>query len=427
MDYARDFDYRLNNLFNAMESAEYEFAMREAVLYETNSLTISNITVLNESIVDKVKEFFENLPKMVESACNKFIEIFTIRLASDNKIFDKYDDILSKDCKLGKVNLYEYNIDLLKQNMPDFNYESIKDKLTSEEEAQKALFPNYFKDNSEMKFNSFTDRVKYILRGSPSGDEVPSKELTTEDFTKIKEFVKNFKTTVDKIKTDRKTVLRQIINLKNFIKQKETETSTQESYYSYLFGRNVLLEEENTTDSNDNNDNQPASGTVNKDNQENNSDNAKDKAADKIVDSDNKKSGSLAEEFKKARLALKIYTQFFSAKMSIASAIHKEYRNLINEHIKSYGKNANDAEEKEDKSENENNDTNDSKATNEDEQAKELLKKTALEPDGSVKDLNEDEKAELRVGLKKICKKDKGKADSIFNNVMKMMKNKKKK
>lgn len=426
MDYMRDFDYRLSNLFNAMESAEYEYAMREAVLYETNSLTESNIITLNESFGDKVKEFFENLPKLLESAYNKFIELFTIRLASDNKIFDKYDDILKKKCKLGKVNLYAYNIELLAQKMPDFNYESIKDKLTSEEEAQKTLFPNYFKDNNEMKFNSFTDRVKYILRGAPDGDNVPTVELDDTKFENIVNFVKNFKKTKDTITSDKKTVLKQIINLKNFIKQKETETSTQESYYSYLFGRNVLLEEENANN-NDKKEDQPASGTVNKDSQENTSDNDKDKAADKIVDSDNKKSGSFSEEFKKAKLALRVITQFFSAKMSIASSIYKEYRNLINEHIKSYGKNTNDTEEKEDKAENEdNNETNNDKTSDEDEKAKELIKNTVLEPDGSVKQMNDEEKAEFRVNLKNIFKVNKGKANSVYNNVIGKIQNKKK-
>lgn len=425
MDFTRDLDYRLNNIFNMMESAEYEYAMREAVLYETNSVCRSKIMAINESVADKVKQFFENLPKMVEAAYNKFMELITIRLASDNKIFEKYSDILEKDCKLGKANLYSYNIELLKQKMTDFNYESIKDKLVSEEEAQKTIFPNYFKDDSNMQFNNFTERVKYILRGAPDGDKVPEVTLDKEKFKQIVDFIKNFKSTRDTITSDKKSVLKQIINLKNFIKQKENEAATQESYYSYLFGKNVLLEEEN----NDNKEDSPASGTINKDDQkDNNTENDKDKTADKIVDSDNKKSGSFLEEFKKAKLAIRVITQFFSAKMSIASSIYKEYRNIINEHIKSYGKNTNDVEEKDDKAENEENNTNDQDTkASEDEAAKEVIKNMALEPDGSIKDMNEDEKAEFRVGLKKAWKTNPDKANSVFNKVMNKMKEKKKK
>lgn len=422
MDFTRDLDYRLNNIFNMMESAEYEYAMKEAVLYETSSICTSKIMAINESFADNVKQFFENLPKMVEAAYNKFIELFTIRLASDSKIFDKYSDILEKDCKLGKANLYNYNIELLKQEMADFNYESIKDKLVSEEEAQKTIFPNYFKDDSDTQFNNFTERVKYILRGAPDGDKVPEVTLDNTKFKQIVDFIENFKKIRNTITSDKKKVLKQIINLKNFIKQKENETTTQESYYSYLFGRNVLLEEEN----NDNKEDSPASGTISKDDQkDNNTENDKDKAADKIVDSDNKKSGSFSEEFKKAKLAIRVITQFFSAKMSIASSIYKEYRNIINEHIKSYGKNINNVEEKEDKADNEDNTNDQNDKASEDEAAKEVIKDIALEPDGSIKDMNDDQKAELRVGLNKAWKTQKEKAGRTYNNIISKMKEKK--
>lgn len=424
MDFTRDLDYRLNNAFNLIEAAEYEFAMREAILYETNSICQQNIIPINESFAESVKQFFENIPKFLEEAYNKFMELITIKWASDSKIFDKYGDILEKDCKLGEANLYNYNITLLKHQMTDFNYESIKDKLVSEEEAQKAIFPNYFKDDSGMNFDNFKERVKYILRGAPSGNQVPKITLNNDKFKEIVDFIKNFKITKNTITSDKKTVLKQIINLKNFIKQKENETATQESYYSYLFGKSVLLEEENS----DNKEDSPASGTINKDDQkDNNPDSDKDKAADKIVDSDdNKKSGSFAEEFKKAKLAIRVITQFFSAKMSIASSIYKEYRNIINEHIKSYGKNINDVEEKEDKAENSENNTNDQdNKDSEDEAGKEVIKDIALEPDGSIKNMNDEQKAEFRNGLKKAWKSNPNKASTVFNKIMSKMNKKK--
>ena len=62
----------------------------------------------------------------------------------------------------------------------------------------------------------------------------------------------------------------------------------------------------------------------------------------------------------------------------------------------------------------------------EDEKAKELIKNTVLEPDGSVKQMNDDEKAEFRVNLKNIFKVNKNKVDSVYNKTISKMKNNKK-
>lgn len=417
MDFERDLVYRMNTLCSMMETVEYETAIRECVLIETNSYTSKNIMALHEDFKEAIKNFFESIPGLIENAWNKFLQLFNMKYAKDAEYLKKNTEILDKECKLDKIAVYEYKTDMLKNSdLPNIIYDSIKDKLDDQTTAEKALFPNFVDKNEKL---SFSDSVKFILRGSPSTENKP--EFSGKDFgPKLKDcakFVEGYTEIIKNIKNDKKKLLTQVKSFKNLVQQKQSEESTQlavrgESFYSQVFDTTLILEEDKYVDAEwkEVKDDKQKTVTDDKTKQEKTADNIMKSATDKVK----KGSSEYITACKRTRMAIKITTQFFSAKLSIANEIYKTYMEILRAHISSY---VTEDKKKEGKKENSDNNENEDQLTSEEEANGKELVNEVIDKDGNPKDMDEADKANFFNKLSKAFNGKTGKAKKVFNKI----------
>lgn len=406
-----DFEFRMNSIYSMMESIEYEYSMRECILIENNLFNKDNIISLNESFIDKAKEFFKNIPNLISNIVNQFLESTNLIIVQDNKILEKYSDtIRNKEFKVENMKVYDYNTTMLFEKMAVniTSYDSIKDQLGSEESARKALFPNFTVEEGSDK--SFKDIVKLKLRGD---ETEPNKLVNNDNFNSIVKFIEDYKSLKNTVKSDEKTIKSKVSIFSNIINQNK---NVNESFYSEILGKNILLEEENENKD----DNKSES-----DNDNNTSNNDNEKVASDIVNNADKedKGGSLKDTFKRCKTATKVITDFFSAKMNVIHEAHKSYREVIDAHIK-YHTNENPAtgekteenkndEEKPEESKEENSGENDKKNN----EAKELVN-DFLEKNKDGVDPNGEEVKDIRRGLFKLFGTKTNKADNIVDKVV---------
>lgn len=416
MDFERDFIYRLNELYSMTETMEYEAAIRECILIETNTYTAQNIIAIQEDFKQTVIDFFQSIPSMIENVVNKFMQIFNIRYSKDAEYLEKHNEILEKECKLDKIAVYDYKIDLLKNaELPNIVFESIKDKLDDQSSAEAALFPNFVDKENKRQFS---DNIKFIFRGSPSTDNKP--EHTGKEFGPklgaCADFIKNFNQITKNIQNDRKKILSQVKTFKNLVQQKQNEESTQlavrgESFYSQVLDRTLILEKEQEY--------VDAEWKEKKDDQKTVSDEKteKEKTADNIMNSATNKAKKGTSEyianFKKTRMAIKATTTFFSAKMSISNEIYKTYMEILKAHISTYV-----TEEKDGNNQNKNDQENSDKLTPEEEaNGKEVIEEVIDDNGNPKKDMDEAEKARFFSKLSKAFNGKDNKAKSVFNKI----------
>lgn len=392
MDFTRDFMYRLEQIAFIAESAEYEYAMRESVLIETGLCNSENIISLQEGLIETVKNFFSKAPQLINDLYNKFEMYFGKKFEKDKEFINANIEIVkTKEIKEKTLQVYNYDLAKIKQkNDLRLNYESIKDDLDDILSIQKKLFPDFVTDTPE----GFVDNVKKILRGNPEAEK-PTIDGSKFNMDEALNFVLGYDKIKREISNDKKDIISTINVFKNLVNSKQS-TVTNESYYSYLFNKAILLEEENTNaeskpeapDTSSNNDNKP--------------DSAQDKSVDKVMNSGSK-SGSgneFSTAFKRTKNGILVVSKFFSAKMTIVNECYNEYSSIIKNHINSY-KSVNNPEDA---------------PTPEQEQAVRKVLEKYIDTNGKFKQLDDEGKANLLNELKSAAKGKDAYVKQMFNN-----------
>lgn len=330
MNFTRDFIYQLEMISSVAESAEYAHAMRESILIETGLYNSENIISLQEGLIETVKEFFNKAPQLISDLYNKFEMLFSKKFEKDREFINANNDIaMNKPLIQKELQVYNYDLAKMKQKHDlRLNYESIKDDLDDIHTLQKKLFPEFAAETPE----EFSDNVKKIFRGNP---DVEKPVISSNKFN-MKEaidFVLGYDKMRREINNDKKDIISTINVFKNLVNSKQN-TVTNESYYSYLFNKSLLLEEENTESKGESN--KPETNTQNTVDQNDKTDSEKDKSVDNVMKSSSKSGNEFSLAFKRTKNGIMVVSKFFSAKMTVINECYNEYSSIIKNHINSY-------------------------------------------------------------------------------------------
>lgn len=421
MDFAKNLSYQVDILCSIVESAEYECAMREAALLETGMYDSYSVRVIHEAFMDKVKTFFESLPGMINNAMQKFIELFNVKYQKAKAYIEKYGEYIDKEVKLETINIYDYNVANIKDvSIPTINFEQMKEDFDDVLAAQKKLFPNFATDDPA----KFVDNIKNKLRGEPNTEDKPSVSGKSFKIDEAKKYLLDFHQTKKKIESDKKTLLSDLNIFKNIMNRKQSEESSNngeknEAFYSALFDKTLLLEAEDSSD-NSGNDNKTSNDS------NNSSESEKDKSADNILKSAASKvkdgASELTTTWKRIRNATTVCTKFFSARMSIANECFDEYFRVIKEHVASYNDQAKeDSDGAKENTDEKTEGKKDEMTPEENEKVKEVVK-SAMNSDGSVKNLDDTGKAKLFDRLKSAVGGKENAITGIFSKLTSKMK-----
>jgi hypothetical protein len=337
--YLNEFHYQINNAFESLDSIAENIALQEFVLCESNTYTTERLILLKEEADNKVKAFFENIWNAITSAFNNFIEAVS-RVFHPNKAFlEKNKALIAKGLsKDAEVACYNYNLDLLKQPMHAVTDINSEEYDTVDSTASK-LFKNYIVEGKALK-----DSYKWHLRGKPDGDTPPkvkgfdlsiAEKYCLEYDTTYKNPIKNsfttLKNSVNKAKTESTSTSG------GTVEKPEVEAKQESVFYSYLFNESVVLED--TADDIVGGGNSSSSSS--KDNNTSKEDGKKEEPKNGTITNggtnDKQVTPKKINNLVRWKNVIKVYTDIFSAKMSISHEAYKAYFGIIKSFVKANG------------------------------------------------------------------------------------------
>lgn len=210
MDTFDRFQYTLFLVEQSIEQAKYERYVNECILMAEGSNNIQNITILNESFTDKLKEGIKKIVAAIGRIWAKFLEAMNNLLKTDKAYLEKYKDIILKKKMVDATyTMYDYpnalKSVLNKAAVPVFNFDEMSPKLGDD-----ATFITYLAQKNGITINAsskeaFEDQLKTIFRGSPKEIAVKSAEINMTDMY-------NFCYNYDTIKSN---LAKDVVNIKN--------------------------------------------------------------------------------------------------------------------------------------------------------------------------------------------------------------------
>lgn len=257
--YENDFLYEMNLEFayNEIRMDRYvsqikrENLIREAVILAKDiphKEKIHEISILNETIRDKLGAAFTNAIETIKKLFAKFLEKLRANFTTTKHYMEKYKDCITKQTWVARnYRTYGKIIDnitpLLQFEVPGLNYTSMKNNLKDPVTFAKTSFssiPSMSKLKDDATANDIASTVKDYFIGE-EGVEIPSIKFQNEiakiyDFLyDIRKIEQSIKKSIDQIENDCKKALK--------VAGIDINQTKNESTYSYLFGH-VLFEAE---------------------------------------------------------------------------------------------------------------------------------------------------------------------------------------
>lgn len=359
---ANSFDKFEYNMFLAeeyIEQAKFERYVNECILMSEGTNNIQNISIINESFTDKLKEGIKKILIAISKIWNKFLEAMNNLLKTDKAYLEKYKDIILKKKMLDATyTMYDYphalkNI-LNKAAVPVFNFEQMQDKLVDDNK-----FITYLSQTNNLSINvnskeSFEDQLKTIFRGSPKEIAKKSAELNMTDMY-------NFCYNYDTIKSN---LAKDVTNIKNgalagmdlinkMVRNNEVQTTQQpkqegfyisnnkKRYYSHI-SESYIHEMEKVTrdlDGASTNSNNATSNSSAADgdrfvNANQNKTGEEPKNNDEAIKQGTATDKQAKENTDKIMRYLRICGQFLAAKQTVLEEIYKNYMTIIKLHVR---------------------------------------------------------------------------------------------
>lgn len=346
---------------NAINQAFYNRYMNEIELIAEGKNTIENIQILNESLMDSVKNGIKKLLATIAKMWAKFVEGCNTLIKSDKGYLEKYKEIITgKSLPEGDYRMYNYKDGvkiLVKATIPDFNYATIKDSLETEEKFLGQHFNKYLVPNSKA---SFTDQLIARFRGGANEIDLKGNQINMTDvynycygYDKIRDSINK---DIESIKKAGNASLEIVAKMERESgaadntqqsqpNQQEEQKPKNESwfvdeerkYYSYVHEtvvNELTTPGNNSTSSTSNSD---PSNTTKPDKV--NSNIEKDETGKSLnapKDTVKNNVSDYKEDSERIQRYFTICTQFLNAKLSIAEEIYKEYMQLIKYQVRSH-------------------------------------------------------------------------------------------
>lgn len=328
------------------EQSELEMFIDECVLISEGTNTLTNIDIIHESFVDKIKESIKKLLQAIANMWHKFTEAMNTLLKTDRAYLEKYKDIILKknpiDCE---YTMYRYDQGLpilLKSEVPVLNLNNMDTDLVDDETFLRKHFATFIQ-GAKTPYN-IGDLARAKFRGG-NGQEVNIKS-TQLNMTDLYNYCYDYKKFQDLIEKDIKNIQNAaggiIIRIDKMVRDGQIKNEAaaifeSAQYLSTVYdtfvneatpGTRVKPEDSNNNgNNNNNNDNKPVQ---NKPSQAYNKAQNIDKNQEINVEKTAK------ELTAKANRYLKICGEFLGAKQSIAEEIYKAYMSIIKAHVRDF-------------------------------------------------------------------------------------------
>ena len=325
-DYQFQYDLFLMN--EAYETSKMELILNNSILNE------SSVELLTEGAVEKLKEFITNIVTAIANAWDRFVVNMDKFATENNKYLEKYEKIIKgnkpKDVKIS--NFYKYDIAKIKgSKIPDSNIMNTIE-ATDKKEVIKSI--SEFKDFMVKDDQSFTDNVKFVLRGAAEAGEVKGSELKmTEMYDYVHNYNQNIKTAIqadlDRIKEGNNKAFTIINSMKTRAQAKVNKESFD---YSETIKKYFLEADDDTKEE------KPASGIKIEEEPEKDSEKGKETGTDSKGTSENTEDGAPKKDENAIKMYFNICSEFLGARLSIAQEAYKTYMKIIKWHVKNYVK-----------------------------------------------------------------------------------------
>lgn len=347
--------YQLFLAEQVSEQAELEMFINECILISEGSNTITNIDVIHESFVDKIKESVKKFLQAIANMWHKFLEAMSTLLKTDKAYLEKYKDIiLKKEHVKCDLNMYEYDKGikvLLNSPIPLLNINSMDADLASDDTFIQKNF-NQFIQGAKSPY-VISDLAKAKFRGGSQEVKISSSHLNMTDlynycygYKKLEELIGKDITNIQKSATD--ILLKVDKMVRDGQIKKESVISYEPSKYYSVVKESFVNEATPTRVADDNtskpeNNSTPGTGTTPEDkSKEGTSTPQQNKPGDAYQKStgetdDNINTEKAAKELtEKANRYLKICGDFLGAKQSVAEEIYKGYMSIIRAHVRDH-------------------------------------------------------------------------------------------
>lgn len=325
------------------EQSELEMFINECILISEGTNTLTNIDIIHESFVDKVKESIKKFLQAIANMWHKFTESMNTLLKTDRAYLEKYKDIILKknpiDCE---YTMYKYDQGLpilLKSEVPTLNLNNMDTELVDDETFLRKHFA-IFIQGAKTPYN-IGDLARAKFRGG-NGQEVNIKS-TQLNMTDLYNYCYDYKKFQDLIQKDIKNIQDSagsiIVKIDKMVREGQIKNEAaalfeSAQYLSTVYDTFVNEATPGTRvkpeDSNNNNNNSSDKPVQNKPSQAYNKTQNIDKNQEINVEKTAK------ELTAKANRYLKICGEFLGAKQSIAEEIYKAYMSIIKAHVRDF-------------------------------------------------------------------------------------------
>ena len=167
---------------------------------------IKGIQSINEAVMDNIKNIIQKIIAAISGIWKKFVERTNELLTTDSAYLEKYKNVILKNPPKSKeITMYQYNLDMLKQiTVPEFTYDQKMQAWLATEDAEKTFASTFM---SSYKLNENADvkeAVEELIRGANEVD-ADGKNI---DMNKLYQYCSNYKATVELIKKDTDTIMK---------------------------------------------------------------------------------------------------------------------------------------------------------------------------------------------------------------------------
>lgn len=243
------YDHNVMLIEQLMDQAEMDYFIQEALLISEGENSISNIEVIREGFIDKIKDGITKFFGFIKKMWGKFLEAMSTLINTDKAYLEKYKDIiLKKKPKDYDYEMYDYTGSgglqrLLNSSIPDFdiNDKTLQgDKDDDTDEFVKAHFAFLLNGGAKPPYN-VRELAYTSFRGGTSEKTINAKQLNMtdiynycHDYIKLKDAIAK---DVKAVETSCVKVLDEIDKAarNNDIKRESVNIFESDQYYSTVY------------------------------------------------------------------------------------------------------------------------------------------------------------------------------------------------
>ena len=346
------------------EQAKIEAVVTESILISSGENNLQNMTSVNESIVDSLKNGIMKFMEALGRLWAKFVEAMDVLTKRDKGYLEKYKDIILKTKPINAdYTMYDYKKGvehILRSPIPTFNYASMKEELDDTQKFIDKYLSRFMIGNKD---TNFIDGVKAYFRGSADQKKFNSSQLNMTDmynycydYEKIKDMIDKDLKYIEKAAKDGINLVEKM-GRENKIAQESANIFEDNKYYSFVYEQFITEGDNNQNNNNQNNNNHNNGNNKNNPSPTNpaasrsvegggpNGPNKPSGQYQGANNKDNKNPGVQEKDVNgetvkvatdRIKVYMKVCSDFIAAKLTISEEVYKAYMSIIKVHVRDH-------------------------------------------------------------------------------------------